>query len=112
MIKCKNCEVERNEMYFRTAIVKGKTYYRRNKCRICLGLTEKKIAIINDKYVKDTKLSNKDKVFLGSIKSGLIDMVGCYMLADTYLRYFDEPRIEMSVEDELIYMWEKLKEME
>ena len=111
-LECKNCGEERDSIYFRQAIVKGKYYWRRNKCKICIGLDENKIAKSYVKILKSNKLSPEDRSFLKSINNGRIDMLGAYKLADCYLRYFEEVREDMSVEAELIYMWEKLRRLE
>lgn len=112
MLECKKCGEERSEIYFTTALVKGKRYYRRNACKLCLGLNEKKIYLSYNKPIKSNKLSPEDRSFIKSIENGRIDMLVAYRLAHIFLNYFDDIREDLPVEIELMMMLEKLRGLE
>jgi hypothetical protein len=106
---CKTCNVEQPAYFFRTSSVNGKKYYNTKKCKTCQG--------IKAKYVEDIKieLSNDCKKLLYRIDlmKGDVGVIDCYKIIHNYLIYYDyfESAEDVSVLDELIYMYDKLKEL-
>jgi len=123
MLLCRECGVERDELYF--VLTKGKWYFTK-RCKVCLGYKnigskgkyikrdpDTKVAL---KLEKQPQLSKECLVFLNSLKMsrGYIDMLGAYKLAHYFTEvfgYIDLTYME-DIEEELIYMLNKLLEVE
>lgn len=125
LLKCKECNEEREEQYFVKTKNKGKTadvkpfHFWLKKCKICQGTkTLRGDYKINDdntrvelKIKKQTRLSKDCLIFLNKLKTsrGYIDMLGAYKLAHYFTQTFGYIDLtHMEIEDELNLMLSNL----
>jgi hypothetical protein len=118
MLLCRECNTERDEIYFRKT--RGK-YFFTKRCKFCLGIKNvnsrgkyKKSdpgTLVELKLKKRHNLSLECLKFLNDVKmsKGYIDMVGAYKLAHYFTEVFGYIEFEeKTIEEELVFMLETL----
>ncbi len=125
LLKCKECGVEREEIYFSKTKNKGKTketmpfHFWLKRCKVCQGFKTIKgeYKIVDNKTKVERKLEKKLTLskdcltFLNSLKMsrGYIDMLGAYKLAHYFTQTFGYIDLtHMEIEDELNLMLSNL----
>lgn len=91
MLICKSCGFEMDSSMFKTSIVNGKVYYRKNACRICLGMKPKKQVVYRSSLNSRLRANRKEAMYTITkiyFNKGLADMVDCYRLAGVYSDIF------------------------
>lgn len=122
MLLCRECGVERDELYF--VLTKGKWYFTK-RCKVCLGYKnigskgkyikrdpDTKVAL---KLEKQPQLSKDVKVFLNHLKmrNGYVNMIDAFKLAHYFIETFGYIDIDdMEIKDQLIFMYDKLLKAE
>lgn len=125
LLKCKECNELREEIYFSKTKNKGKSkdtipfHFWLKKCKICQGVkvirgdynkVDNK-ARVELKIEKQLRLSKDCIIFLNKLKTsrGYIDMLGAYKLAHYFTQTFGYIDLtHMEIEDELNLMLSNL----
>lgn len=129
LLKCKECNIEREAQYFSKTRNKSKTkdvmpfHYWLKKCKICQGVkvlkgdykqTNSNIRI-EKKMKSNATLSRDTQTFLKhlKIKKGYVNMLDAFKLAHYFIETFGYIDLDdMEVKDQLILMYEKLLKLQ
>ena len=117
LLQCVFCKEFREKEFFNRNKVNGVMYYRKNKCRVCLKAEGKvKDEKRNSKIlIEDTfnlePINDRLENLIADIemKRGYADIIDCYKVIDVYVDIFGVEYTELKTEDEVMYMYTKLK---
>jgi len=123
IVFCKKCERYLDRKYFYSKIVYLKGG--RNKigglekrvlikpCKFCHGTKKSGERVAYPPNEKEKPLKKEINAFIKDMKSksGYFDFIDCLRLIDIYTRQFGVVWTTMLPEDEMLLMWEKLKQL-
>jgi len=108
---CKKCEEQRELKYFYCRRDKHGREKHTNICKWCLGV---KNPDRKHKFKTEDKKPSKNEMmaFIDEMskKHGYFDFVDCLRLVDIFTRQNGIVFTTLSMEDELMWMWEELKD--
>lgn len=113
MKKCSNCKFELDEMFFYGRKRADGKYKADGKCKFCLGVKNpykrsKKKPIYKDEPEPSSRELN-DFIIEMKRKNAQFSFVDCLRLVDLFVRKEGVIFTTLTMEDELLWMWETLK---
>ena len=115
-LTCKNCNQERDLIYFRITRTRGKAYYNKAKCKVCISKSGECKVIENriknnqnkaSELKKNISISNECKTFLEGLKRarGYVDTIMAFQLLHYHIQTFGQTSfLTEDVEEQLNMM--------
>jgi|688.fasta_scaffold87208_7 hypothetical protein len=109
---CKICDKDLPlHLFYQIKDVYGNVRHRA-RCKICLGIKKfDKITVKKTPDVLPKKSEVKSFIDEMNNKGGQFDFVDSLRLVDIFTRQYGIVWTNFSIEDELLYMWERMKEV-
>ena len=106
-MKCKNCLKEFTENYFIFSYVNDKRYYRKNKCKICLGYKT-----IKPETIKTTNIIELDLFLIDITRvydtTLYITSLEAFKLVNHHLNEFGYKETNIPIKEDLLNMYKDL----
>jgi hypothetical protein len=109
-LTCRNCNEDRDKVYFVNVTMNNKIYYKTKKCKVCSGVKIKTPNTITPKIYKG--LSKECLEFLNALKITkryYCDLIDSYKLTHYFIQVFGDVNLDKyTIEEQLVIMLNEL----